>query len=192
MDESERLNARSDVCARPVGDVSEFLFERPRCRLVGERAEFRFVLRDGRIRHTQSDGRAFHDADGKAAGRPIWIFQPRAIATRLPTRGLSLWRSRKNAKGQPDSQRKRMKGKRRPRLELDRCRSLLCEGFGLTAFRKSLISFTQGWRRYTRPSIASDPGSDHSALCSCWISHLSPVFISVSDLRLDSLSLLER
>jgi diguanylate cyclase (GGDEF)-like protein/PAS domain S-box-containing protein len=31
---------------------------------VGERAEFRFVLKDGSIRHMESDGRAIHAADG--------------------------------------------------------------------------------------------------------------------------------
>lgn len=34
---------------------------------VGERAEFRFVLKDGSIRHMESDGRAIRDADGKVS-----------------------------------------------------------------------------------------------------------------------------
>jgi len=34
---------------------------------VGERAEFRFVLKDGNIRHMESDGRAIRGADGKVS-----------------------------------------------------------------------------------------------------------------------------
>jgi two-component system sensor histidine kinase UhpB len=34
---------------------------------VGERAEFRFVLKDGSIRHIESEGRAIHDAEGKVS-----------------------------------------------------------------------------------------------------------------------------
>jgi diguanylate cyclase (GGDEF)-like protein/PAS domain S-box-containing protein len=34
---------------------------------VGERAEFRFVLKDGSIRHMESDGRAIRGADGKVS-----------------------------------------------------------------------------------------------------------------------------
>ncbi|MBI2319479.1 MAG: GGDEF domain-containing protein, partial [Betaproteobacteria bacterium] len=34
---------------------------------VGERAEFRFVLNDGSIRHMESDGRAIRAADGKVS-----------------------------------------------------------------------------------------------------------------------------
>ena len=34
---------------------------------VGERAEFRFVLKDGSVRHMESDGRAIRGADGKVS-----------------------------------------------------------------------------------------------------------------------------
>lgn len=34
---------------------------------MGERAEFRFVLKDGSIRHIESDGRPSHDAQGKVS-----------------------------------------------------------------------------------------------------------------------------
>ncbi len=34
---------------------------------IGERSEFRFVLRDGSIRFMESDGRVIHDADGKVS-----------------------------------------------------------------------------------------------------------------------------
>ena len=34
---------------------------------VGERTEFRFVLKDGHIRHMESEGRPVHDADGNIA-----------------------------------------------------------------------------------------------------------------------------
>ncbi len=34
---------------------------------IGECSEFRFVLRDGSIRHMESDGRAIHDAEGKVS-----------------------------------------------------------------------------------------------------------------------------
>ena len=34
---------------------------------VGERGEFRFVLKDGSIRHIESEGRAIHDAQGKVS-----------------------------------------------------------------------------------------------------------------------------
>ena len=34
---------------------------------LGERGEFRFVLKDGRVRHIESEGRAIHDAKGKVS-----------------------------------------------------------------------------------------------------------------------------
>lgn len=34
---------------------------------VGERVEFRFALKDGSIRHIESEGRAIHDAEGKVS-----------------------------------------------------------------------------------------------------------------------------
>ena len=34
---------------------------------LGERGEFRFVLKDGRVRHIESEGRAIHDAQGKVS-----------------------------------------------------------------------------------------------------------------------------
>ena len=34
---------------------------------IGERAEFKFVLKDGRIRHMESDGRAIRNADGEVS-----------------------------------------------------------------------------------------------------------------------------
>ena len=43
------------------------IFRRTVATGVGECAEFRFALKDGSIRHMQSDGRAIHGADGKVS-----------------------------------------------------------------------------------------------------------------------------
>jgi diguanylate cyclase (GGDEF)-like protein/PAS domain S-box-containing protein len=43
------------------------IFRRTVATGVGECAEFRFVLKDGSIRHMESDGRAIRDADGKVS-----------------------------------------------------------------------------------------------------------------------------
>ena len=43
------------------------IFHRTIATGVGERAEFRFVLKDGSIRYMESDGRAIRDADGKVS-----------------------------------------------------------------------------------------------------------------------------
>jgi diguanylate cyclase (GGDEF)-like protein/PAS domain S-box-containing protein len=44
------------------------VFQRTVATGIGERAEFRFVLRDGRFRHIESEGRAIHDAKGNVSG----------------------------------------------------------------------------------------------------------------------------
>jgi diguanylate cyclase (GGDEF)-like protein/PAS domain S-box-containing protein len=43
------------------------IFRRTVATGIGECAEFRFVLKDGSIRHMESDGRAIRDADGKVS-----------------------------------------------------------------------------------------------------------------------------
>ena len=43
------------------------IFHRTVATGVGECAEFRFILKDGSIRHMESDGRAIRDADGKVS-----------------------------------------------------------------------------------------------------------------------------
>ena len=43
------------------------IFRRTVATGVGERAEFRFVLKDGNIRHMESDGRAIRGSDGKVS-----------------------------------------------------------------------------------------------------------------------------
>ncbi len=43
------------------------IFRRTVATGVGERGEFRFVLRDGSIRHIESEGRPIHDAHGKVS-----------------------------------------------------------------------------------------------------------------------------